>query len=632
MDARIGSLEVRYHTPGLDPDLAARLPALTRALELQLAGALDVDLTAAIGDGRDVYVVRELSVRTALDDGWILDRPVVERISRASVEAVSVALARPSDDVKHFADQAEFLCAFIVDELEGTAAGRWYFGAFSAYRRADAAATIEAVLAAHPGHVAATLGRLARHGRLDALLAALGARRILAALDASAAVSPPTGVGVLVDAALQLAALGGWTIDSSHRQTIRQALLARHRDAAPPWHDRRLMSAFVSACLKDVAEMLRARGVTRADGDRGALVRALHGDLDWLDAPWLLARLDAAGAGTDDGRTSAPPNRLALVLTGIATSVADGRVSCAESDDDDALVVRLVAAAQLRAEEPVSIDALCAALRGAIREWRALLARSPLGTGPDRTAAVRQPVSPSRPGRRVPSAEALTSDAAVKALTRALGEQSTAAESEGEPTRGAGLYLLSRVVLDAGLPGLAASHGVPLSPLLAQLAVRWLHLEWPLDQPAHDWTGAGDRAETLLHRLEASAGLAALAEALRDRLLAQGVLAGAGDSEADGPLAAAESSAVLDAIASWLLRAWARWLPGLREASAGFLRAQCLARGGVVRRSTTRIDVTLDPAPLDVVLQMAGYLRPIEALPWCGGRAVSFAVRRQPTA
>ena len=178
----------------------------------------------------------------------------------------------------------------------------WYFGAFAPYRRADVAATIEAVLAAHPGYVAATLGRLARHGRLDALLAALGARRILAALDASAAASSATGVGVLVDAALQLAALGGWTIDGGHRQTIRQALLARHRDAAPAWQDRHLMSAFVWACVEDVAEMLRARGVTRADGDRGALVRALHDDLDWLDAPWLLARLDAAGAGTDDGR------------------------------------------------------------------------------------------------------------------------------------------------------------------------------------------------------------------------------------------------------------------------------------------------------------------------------------------
>ena len=234
--------------------------------------------------------------------------------------------------------------------------------------------------------------------------------------------------------------------------------------------------------------------------------------------------------------------------------------------------------------------------------------------------------------RRDRFAEVLTPDAAVKALTRALAERSAAAASEGEATRGAGLYLLSRVVLDAGLPGLAASHGVPLSPLLAQLAVRWLHLEWPLDQPGHDWTGAGSRDETSFDRLETSAGLTAMAEALHDRLLAQGVLAAAGDGEASGPLAGAESSAVLDAIAAWLLRAWARWLPGLREASAGFLRAQCLARGGAVRRAATRIDVTLDPAPLDVVLQMAGYLRPIEGLPWCGDRAVSFVIRRQPSA
>jgi hypothetical protein len=40
----------------------------------------------------------------------------------------------------------------------------------------------------------------------------------------------------------------------------------------------------------------------------------------------------------------------------------------------------------------------------------------------------------------------------------------------------------------------------------------------------------------------------------------------------------------------------------------------------------------LDPAPLDAVLELAGYLKPIETLPWLGDRSVVFAIRRRATA
>jgi hypothetical protein len=126
--------------------------------------------------------------------------------------------------------------------------------------------------------------------------------------------------------------------------------------------------------------------------------------------------------------------------------------------------------------------------------------------------------------------------------------------------------------------------------------------------------------------------VAALAIAVRERLLGQGVIAAADDTATPDSGPGAGVADPLDEMATLLLRGWARWLPGLRDASAGFLLAQCLRRGGAVRRSSAAIDVTLDPAPLDVVLQMAGYLRPIAALPWCGGRAVTFSIRRQPTA
>jgi hypothetical protein len=47
----------------------------------------------------------------------------------------------------------------------------------------------------------------------------------------------------------------------------------------------------------------------------------------------------------------------------------------------------------------------------------------------------------------------------------------------------------------------------------------------------------------------------------------------------------------------------------------------------------TSVTVTLEPAPLDIVLEMAGYLRPIEMLPWLAGRSVVFVVAgRRPAA
>ncbi len=179
----------------------------------------------------------------------------------------------------HFADQADFLCAFIVDELDGRAEGRWYFGAFRRFRQADAAATIDAALAAHADEMAAVLGRLARRGRLDDLLARIGAGRLLAiGGGARASSSAAPDVAVLVATALDLLTRLGWTLGDGDRRTLVQALTRHDRPAAPEWTDRRRLSAFVWSCVEAGAEMLRARGVARAAvrsrGGRAACARA----------------------------------------------------------------------------------------------------------------------------------------------------------------------------------------------------------------------------------------------------------------------------------------------------------------------------------------------------------------------
>jgi hypothetical protein len=82
----------------------------------------------------------------------------------------------------------------------------------------------------------------------------------------------------------------------------------------------------------------------------------------------------------------------------------------------------------------------------------------------------------------------------------------------------------------------------------------------------------------------------------------------------------------LAAIALHLLRLWAHWLPGFAQSSATFLLNQVIRRGGVLRVDSREIAVSLRPAALDVVLQMAGYIQPIPAIPWLGDRRVTFSI------
>jgi hypothetical protein len=74
-----------------------------------------------------------------------------------------------------------------------------------------------------------------------------------------------------------------------------------------------------------------------------------------------------------------------------------------------------------------------------------------------------------------------------------------------------------------------------------------------------------------------------------------------------------------------LLRVWARWLRGFSASSAPFLLEQWIRRGGRLHAGDDGLRVEIDPAPLDAVLEMAGYTRDLETP---GERPVRF--RRSP--
>jgi hypothetical protein len=76
-----------------------------------------------------------------------------------------------------------------------------------------------------------------------------------------------------------------------------------------------------------------------------------------------------------------------------------------------------------------------------------------------------------------------------------------------------------------------------------------------------------------------------------------------------------------------LLRMWARWLPQLADSSAPYLLRNFIHRAGRVQVSPGVISVAMEPRPLDVVLEMAGYLADLERVPWLGDRSLRFEIR-----
>jgi hypothetical protein len=80
--------------------------------------------------------------------------------------------------------------------------------------------------------------------------------------------------------------------------------------------------------------------------------------------------------------------------------------------------------------------------------------------------------------------------------------------------------------------------------------------------------------------------------------------------------------------AAALLRLWARWLQGFAGASVPYLLHQLVRRPGRLRpdRDGHGLLVELDPRPLDVVLELAGYLAPL-AGPGFDGVPVGFRIR-----
>ncbi|HEU5015932.1 MAG TPA: hypothetical protein VFT66_25640, partial [Roseiflexaceae bacterium] len=218
------------------------------------------------------------------------------RWSERLAGAVVRAIAGGDEYVVSFASQAEFVARFAADLLHGVAWERWYYNAFAGLRSLPLAEALRTALLDHRADLPAILARLHHMGALEAVLAALEPSALG---ELWAGMLPPTmssgEARVFFTHALTLIdALDLWARDKPAPDTM-QAYLAI-RPAAADWHDRRSLAA----ALLDVLRFLAAQGyLRRTDTDSNhidfrrisptqheRLDRALAA-LDWLDTDWL---------------------------------------------------------------------------------------------------------------------------------------------------------------------------------------------------------------------------------------------------------------------------------------------------------------------------------------------------------
>jgi hypothetical protein len=96
---------------------------------------------------------------------------------------------------------------------------------------------------------------------------------------------------------------------------------------------------------------------------------------------------------------------------------------------------------------------------------------------------------------------------------------------------------------------------------------------------------------------------------------------------ADGALGHPAADLTLALTAAGLLRLWARWLRNFGESSVPYLLRHFIRRSGRITSGPAGLDVALDPGPLDVVVEMAGYLAEMEHVPWLDGRRLRLRLR-----
>lgn len=660
MQPYIGRWNCRYRVPDAQPQAMLAVDAIERGVRLRVLDAYEAAMEAVLENDPAVYVLRRVHVSVSMRVG---SNPDEAALSRGWVTQIGTEIARavgshadPSNLVR-FANNADYTAHFIADLLHGLAWQRWCYGAFLKYRQASKPEAILAVLRGDPRQLPAIFGYLANLGCLRAVLDLLDSEAsALLWRDAVAPHAAPPGRGqfqIFVRAALTLITGLELQGDGAIEETrLLDAYTATH-PPLPDWADRRSLAFAVWNVLR----FAERKGYIH-DGIAPELWAAkfpqIAAGLDWLDIQWLehalaghVVNAPAAPSPRAPAFTSTPnQQRLLQRLRQILFAAVVGLNH--QDPDSESNALRLFAA--LAAAEPklASLPATAAMISLLLSCWKALLQL------PDPISALQQ----LRSGRVPKEADNLVaqSDKSLRAAA-ALGEpaadvlQELLARNpirlEARPestieTSCAGLFLLLRGITEARVPQLIArADAGPLELILLGLGLQWAGSEavraGVADPGLALWCGLADASTPvadLLAKLDPSrceSLLAVITQLMQDRALIDPSLLIAPDVPPDwiGPLAECQPlAAPLLLTGVHLLRLWSRWLRGVSNSGIPYLLRNFVRRAGSIELRHDRLLVKLNPAPLDTVLEMSGYLSQTPAIPWLGDRPVVFRIER----
>jgi hypothetical protein len=553
----------------------AAVERLERAVRERAAESYAAALEEVFGADPAVYVLRrvetELTLVNAADE-----MSVARKWGERTCAAVVRTVMRHGDDpslVMRFEDTSAYIAQWIADLLDGVAWERWYYSAFARYRSLSVDGAVRAVLLENREHLAAILRRLGVRRRLPALLSRVSrqsARELWhTAMPPEARTASREELRVFVRTAFAIAdALELWRDGIRPNEGNEFDAYCATSPRPSDWKETHALAEAVFAVML----FLQRRELVGVTGTVAppARVQDAVATFEWFDRTWLSAAVEAwlrGAAGADEFTPARPPE-----LTALQRRIVD-------------VLQKLLASGAVTLP-----DAEPASERNALALFGALATAEPLLAAHAAAPAAIDWVLQQR-----------------TATSSASGTGARIARARGESIESAfaGLFLLTRVVVETRLVQLADAYGENVADVLLGLAEEW---ECDVEDPGVLlWSGGAPRQPAHAPALHAE-----IVRLMRDR-------------------AAFAPSLMPDEAATTgvhLMRLWAHWLPGLGHSSAPWLLRQFILRGGVVTIDDAQIAVALRPAPLDVVLELAHYLDPISAVPWLGDRRVTFTIDR----
>jgi hypothetical protein len=637
-----------------------------------------------------VWLIRRLDIDFALDTSVVADDLLARTFAGRIAQSIVRAIARGADGerVLHFPNRAAYLAQFVGDLAEGRAWDKWYYGAFDSLRSLPFAAAAREALTREPQLAEEALLQLSARGRLERVLEAVNERDARAIYDACLRARKPSQASANVRS-LIAALVAAWPAASVRAGAsgvarapnslrlylaLRRAAPALASDANVDEAIRHLLgfaevlrrakapatlvASLASGDLRSAIDVAREGGAAAEAASLVFIERAAAGEREWVSrVANALSPTAATSARHDDSMRGQTLSTLcgglflllpSLIELGLA-ELTEAAPYEAPEGSAKAEVLRLCLALKWlgrplstnithdpglqlftgSASTPLTEDLEALSLRatGATeRRCRLLLLEALTGRGRADGRMLSAALLSVKPYReRILLLRDAAHDAwlcAERVSTEAGGVTSALArglalvrEAVGAPP----LCLLLEDGLEV-LTDLADFEGVPLV---------WVERPRALSaSPLAIDAAAGEPPRTIW--VSQPAALPADAPRLLARHLAHSARAAA-DLEYLSllnllPDVAADFDLTWNLMARAVLRHFTGRLSGFQRNSAEYIYRNFLAGTSVVRDGGEGIEIQLPPAPLQIILRMAGVDGQTFSVPWLNDEQVRLSL------